>query len=313
MRKMISKSALVSGLLAMPLLAHAKTGGDWVDSAVVAEMQAHLAAVTGGAPMEAERMQALQRRMVENVRAEIARSIGAASFFIADTDQPSVQGGQLTLVGPSSVLVQQTEKAAFIGVATAEVPGMLRDQLKLPRGMGLVVQFVVKDSPAGEAGLRANDVLEKLDDQLLVNGPQFAVLVRAKKPGASVALTIIRGGERSVVNVKLGEKEMPVLEDSGAVRQFNLQGNAQFQPPQGQQGFLAVPIDGGPGWQRGVRKTIVTNPNGTVTAHADRRGKRNHPNHHRRWKIRTHHQRQGQQGAVSRRIHDGGGAGKAAG
>ena len=272
MRKMISKSALVSGLLAMPLLAHAKADGVLADSRVVAEMQAHLAAVTGGAPMEAERMQALQRRMVENVREQIARAAGGGAFFVADGEdvRPMIPAEAVTLFEPSNGPPQQMEKAAFIGVATVEVPGMLHNQLKLPRGMGLVVQFLVKDSPAALAGVRSNDVLEKLDDQLLVNGQQFAVLVRAKKPGDSVALTVIRGGERTVVTVILGEKEMPVLEDSGELRQSidwqgKLQSPATFQPPQGQQGLVAVPIDGGPGWQRGVRKTVVTSASGTVT------------------------------------------------
>ena len=54
------------------------------------------------------------------------------------------------------------------------------------------VVFVERGSPAAEAGLLQNDVLEKLDDQLLVNTAQFTVLVRSKKPGDEVTLSVIR-------------------------------------------------------------------------------------------------------------------------
>ena len=48
--------------------------------------------------------------------------------------------------------------------------------------MGLVVEFVADKSPATEAGLKPEDVLEKLNDQLLVNSEQLAVLVIFERP-----------------------------------------------------------------------------------------------------------------------------------
>ena len=44
------------------------------------------------------------------------------------------------------------------------VTGALREQLNLPKGFGLVVDFVAKDSPAEAAGLKVHDVLTRLDD-----------------------------------------------------------------------------------------------------------------------------------------------------
>ena len=43
------------------------------------------------------------------------------------------------------------EKAAFLGVVATAADPALRDQLKLQRGIGLVVQAVTDDSPASNA------------------------------------------------------------------------------------------------------------------------------------------------------------------
>ncbi len=261
MRKIVSMSALLSGLLAGPLLAGAKTA-EASNQAVVAEMQAHLAALNGGAPMNAQRMQSLHRHMLADVQAQIARALANAaseqnpenSLIFVDNPVLTSSGGGLIFTGPVNPSAPQMEKAAFLGVATSPVTSTLQEQLKLHRGMGLVIELVIKDSPAANAGLRAHDILEKLDDQWLVNGPQFAALVRARQPGESIALTIIRNGDRQVVNVKLAEKELPVLDPQDL---FRFPGNPQ--------GMIEVPIDGSAGWQRGIRKTIATSPNGAVT------------------------------------------------
>ncbi len=108
---------------------------------------------------------------------------------------------------------QNREKGAFLGVAASPATPALREQLKLAKGMGLVVEFVEKGSPAEAAGLKQHDVITKLDDQRLVNAEQFAVLVRSHKPGDEIGLTIVRGGETSALRAKLIEKELAPVED----------------------------------------------------------------------------------------------------
>jgi len=83
----------------------------------------------------------------------------------------------------------KTEKAAFLGVSGSPVMPALREQLKLPKGVGLVVEHVEPKSPAEEAGIKQYDVLHKIGDQLLVNAHQLAVLVRMHKPDEEVTLT----------------------------------------------------------------------------------------------------------------------------
>ncbi len=81
---------------------------------------------------------------------------------------------------------------------------------------GLVVDGVEPNSPADVASLKPLDVVEKLDDQWLINPAQLAGLVRMQKPGDVVTLTILHKGDRQTVKAKLTEREMPVADDDGS-------------------------------------------------------------------------------------------------
>jgi serine protease Do len=100
------------------------------------------------------------------------------------------------------------EPVTFLGVETIPVSPTLVAQLGLADGAGLVVAHVVPDSPAAGV-LKEHDILVKLDDQLLIETRQFAVLVRNHKEGDEVTLTFIRGGKPQTAKVKLAKHEVP--------------------------------------------------------------------------------------------------------
>jgi hypothetical protein len=102
-------------------------------------------------------------------------------------------------------------KGAWLGINTSPPPAALGHQLKLPEGTGLVVDFIQPKSPAQQAGIRQYDLLVKLNDQLLINSEQLAVLVRTFKPGDEVRLSMFREGERQTVPVTLAEHDLPPL------------------------------------------------------------------------------------------------------
>ncbi|MEI6105498.1 MAG: PDZ domain-containing protein [Opitutae bacterium] len=102
----------------------------------------------------------------------------------------------------------EKEQVTYLGVETAPAGRTLGAQLGLARDSGLVVTQVMEKSPAAGV-LQPDDVLTKLDDQLLVNMPQLGVLVRAHKDGDEVKLVLVRGGKETSVKVKLGTREVP--------------------------------------------------------------------------------------------------------
>lgn len=143
-------------------------------------------------------------------------SIACAAGLAAAEDNvafATVHSGTVTPAAAThffTVAGEEREEATFLGVETMPVTSTLTAQLNLPKNCGLVVRQVVADSPAA-AVLRVDDVLLKLDDQLLIESRQFAVLVRNKQPGDEVTLTYIRGGKQATAKVKLVKREVPKL------------------------------------------------------------------------------------------------------
>ncbi|HJT31435.1 MAG TPA: PDZ domain-containing protein [Pirellulales bacterium] len=108
---------------------------------------------------------------------------------------------------------QEPAPITYLGISTSPPPAALAEQLKLPAERCLMIDSVEADSPAATAGLKAFDVLEKLDDQLIVNSEQLTVLVRLRKPGEEVTLTLIREGKHLKIKVKLAERGVASHED----------------------------------------------------------------------------------------------------
>ena len=86
---------------------------------------------------------------------------------------------------------------------------MVSEQLGLSKGLGLVVEYVVPDSPAAVAGVQQNDILKMLNDQILIEPSQLRKLLQTFSDGTDVTLTILRKGQEQKVTVKLSKKERP--------------------------------------------------------------------------------------------------------
>lgn len=97
----------------------------------------------------------------------------------------------------------------FLGVETAQVPSVVSEQLGLSKGLGLVVEYVVPNSPAATAGIQQNDIIKLLNDQILIEPSQLRKLLQTFSDGTDVTLTILRKGQEQKVTVKLSKKEMP--------------------------------------------------------------------------------------------------------
>ncbi len=70
------------------------------------------------------------------------------------------------------------------------VQDVVRAQLQLAPGEGVVINHVMSGSPAEKAGLEANDILLRFDDQIIVEPSQLRKLIAMKKPGDSVKLDL---------------------------------------------------------------------------------------------------------------------------
>jgi hypothetical protein len=89
-----------------------------------------------------------------------------------------------------------------LGLRLSRASTVLRQQLALTRGAGLVVEQVTPGSRAARAGFRQHDVLVMLDDQLLLLPEQLAALVEAAPADTPMECTVLRGGRK--VKLPLG-------------------------------------------------------------------------------------------------------------
>lgn len=93
---------------------------------------------------------------------------------------------------------------ASLGLKLTRASVVLRQQLALKRGAGLVVDDVAAGSRAARAGFAQHDVLVRLDDQLLVLPEQFDVLLESAEQDAPLECTVLRGGRQFAIPLGRG-------------------------------------------------------------------------------------------------------------
>ena len=91
----------------------------------------------------------------------------------------------------------------FLGVEYVIVTEDLSVLRKLPQGA--FIQRVVKDTPAEEAGLKAGDIIIKVDGEDINEENTLAQAIRKHKVGDSLRLTIDRNGRQLELTAVLGE------------------------------------------------------------------------------------------------------------
>jgi hypothetical protein len=165
----------------------------------------------------------------------------------ADVARPAVKTGEpaANVSKPAAAVVLAKvpmRKIAWLGMATTERVAEVAPEL--PDGVGLIVQQVAPGTPAAQAGLQRMDIIHKLDEQILVNNPQFRVLMRSFKPGDTIQLSLFRQSKPLTVNVQLGETEAPAVDSSGGIFQWALAPARRMDSIPGSAGFSANYADG---------------------------------------------------------------------
>jgi serine protease Do len=123
--------------------------------------------------------------------------------------QPGQPGGPPPGTPPERREKMPKVPVTYLGVETSDVPRVVSEQLGLPKGFGLVVDYVVPDGPAAAAGVQQNDIIKMLNDQILTEPDQLSKLVRSYSEGTTVTLTVLRKGKEEKISVKLSKKEVP--------------------------------------------------------------------------------------------------------
>jgi S1-C subfamily serine protease len=108
---------------------------------------------------------------------------------------------------------------AFIGISGGTITSELSKALNLPVEEGVIVQSVVKDGPADEAGIEAGgtsatingeevrlggDIITEVDGEKVATMDELIEVIQEAEPGDQLQLTILRGGREKTADVTLG-------------------------------------------------------------------------------------------------------------
>ncbi len=94
---------------------------------------------------------------------------------------------------------------AYLGIQPRQVTPELADAFDLGTKTGVLVEDGVPDGPAAKAGVEQGDVIVGMDDREIELVEDLFAELRDHKPGEQVELTVVRDGERSTIEVTLGE------------------------------------------------------------------------------------------------------------
>ena len=71
---------------------------------------------------------------------------------------------------------------------------------------GVMISRVIKDSPADKAGLRANDIITRIDGEQINNIDDVKKIIESKKIGDKIRIDIIRNGYSQMIFAEIGKR-----------------------------------------------------------------------------------------------------------
>jgi serine protease Do len=100
----------------------------------------------------------------------------------------------------------------YLGVAIADLNDNVVEGLELPDKDGVLVQSVVDDGPAEDAGLEASDVILSVDGTKTPESKILQEIVADIEPGKKVDIEIIRDGKQRTLTAKIGKQAKDRIE-----------------------------------------------------------------------------------------------------
>jgi serine protease Do len=98
-----------------------------------------------------------------------------------------------------------TVHRGMLGVTVQGVTSDLAASLGLPQVKGALVSSVSEDSPAERAGIKRGDVILALDGQPVSDSNSLRNQISRLKPGTTVEVKVLRGGQEKEMSVRLAE------------------------------------------------------------------------------------------------------------
>lgn len=164
------------------------------------------------------------RRAAESAR-QLARRAREAGALARDRVLAQAEGGPRVM----------------LGVTPEEPSEALAAQLGLEREEVTVLTSVSDGLPAANAGLKVYDIVVAIDGQKPAGPEALRKAIRARQPGQELKLTILRGGQKQDVSVKLEAVNAAAENDEESEMERDLREAFKDMPRQMEEAFRDMP------------------------------------------------------------------------
>jgi serine protease Do len=96
----------------------------------------------------------------------------------------------------------------YLGVSLEGLTEQLGDYFGVKDGEGALVTEVVEDSPAQKAGIKAGDVIVKIDDEAIEDPGDVTDVIRDKEKGDKVKLEVMRDRRKESLTAEIEKTEL---------------------------------------------------------------------------------------------------------
>ncbi|MBI1750172.1 MAG: PDZ domain-containing protein [Acidobacteria bacterium] len=102
-----------------------------------------------------------------------------------------------------------TPRAPVLGINAEDISGQLGAYFGAPGGEGILVREVNSGSPAEKAGMKAGDVITRIDGDRIRSLNELREKLRAKREQKTVSVGVIRKGSEVSLNVEIEQPRPP--------------------------------------------------------------------------------------------------------
>ena len=143
--------------------------------------------------------------------------IGIPTFILSGNSGPGGEGGFMGIgfAIPSNTVkhvmddLLKTGKVSrgYLGATISSLDSEMAKQFKAPSDLnGALVQDVTPGGPADKAGLKAGDIIRKINGHSVDGSDELTKTVADSSPGSVATLDVLRDGQPTTLKVTLGER-----------------------------------------------------------------------------------------------------------
>jgi membrane-associated protease RseP (regulator of RpoE activity) len=136
-----------------------------------------------------------------------AALFAAACLLVAPQMAHAQSGALSSIFADPDPLVVHASPSGYLGVEIVDVDADKAQALKLKEIRGAVITLIDHDAPAGQIGLKVNDVVLAINGQNVTGADQLRRMLRELPPGRNVSLEISRDGNIQTMAVQLVDRK----------------------------------------------------------------------------------------------------------